>query len=205
MIKSFQVLVLLASSNILSAQMIYAPQTFNTPRGNITVNQPVGMMPRYNGGFSGQANPRFDFTVVLKSDSVINLKSRIEVEDKKMFVLQKEKKVKRKIFPNETKEIYGFSLSWGRMKGVPADSCWLFKTYKGAINSFSSLPMKDQGAVIAIQNGEDGEIVALTKNNLKAMTGTEDEKIMKWLAKNKLTKAIDYYNKLKISTPLLVK
>lgn len=178
--------------NTIMAQYSYVPQTIRTPYGNVTTQHAI-YTPMHYGNY-GQINPKFDFTVVLKSDSVINFRSRVEAEDKKMFVLQKEKKLKRKIFPNDTKEIYGYSSTWGRMKGIPADSCWLFKTYKGAINSYSTLPMKDQNAVIAIQHGDDGEIVALSKKALEAITGTEDEKIVKWLIKNKFGKVIDYYN-----------
>jgi hypothetical protein len=176
------------------AQMMPMSTTFSTPRGNIQTTTWVPGPRMYYGNTT--ANPKFDFTVVLKSDSVITLRSRMEAEDKKMYVLQKVNKAKRKIFPNETKEVSGYSDSWGRMRGIPADSCWLFKIAKGPINCYSSLPMKDINTAIAIQKGEDGEIVALSKKNLEAITGSEDEKIKKWLEKEKFVKVIKYYNKL---------
>ncbi len=192
MIKSIQILVLVALSNGLFAQYIYVPQTISTPYGNVTTQRAVYMPMNY--GNYGTANPKFEFTVVLKSDSVINLKSRIESEEKKMYVIHKVKKVKRKMFPNDTREIYGYSSIHGRMKGIPADSCWLFKAYSGAINSYLSLPLKDYQMVIAIQQGDDGAIVPLNKENLEATTGTEDPKIVKWLERNKLSKVLMYYN-----------
>jgi hypothetical protein len=184
-------------SHASMARYIYVPQTIHTPYGNATIQQPMYMFrPTYYNYGNVASNPKFDFTVVLKNDSVITLRSRMEVADKKMYVLQKAKKIKRKIFPSETKDISGYSDSWGRLKGIPADSCWLFKITKGPINCYSSLPMRDITASIAIQKGEDGEIVALSKKNLEVITGTEDEKIKKWLEKDKLTKVIQYYNEV---------
>ncbi len=197
MIKSIQIIALVTLSNGLFAQVYYVPQTIRTPQGNVTIQQPVYRpMPMHHGNFGGQYNPKFQFTVVLKSDSVINFKSRIESEDKKMYVIHKEKRIKRKIFPNDTREIYGYSSVHGRMKGIPSDSCWLFKGYAGAINSYLSLPLKDYTMIIAIQHGDDGPIVPLNRKNLEAITGTDDPKIAKWLEKNKLSQVIEYYNDL---------
>ncbi len=189
MMKTIQILAFVVLSRGLFAQYIYVPETISTPYGNVTTQRAVYMPMNY-----GTTNPKFDFTVVLKSDSVINLKSRIESDEKKMYVIHKEKKEKRKIFPNDTREIYGYSSLYGRIKGTPADSCWLFKAYTGAINSYLSLPMKDYNLVIAIQKGDGGEIVQLNKKNVEAITGREDPKIAKWLDKNKLIRILMYYN-----------
>ncbi|MFM9841179.1 MAG: hypothetical protein ACKVOQ_23145 [Cyclobacteriaceae bacterium] len=185
------------------AQMMPMSTTFSTPRGNIQTTTWVPGPRMYYG--NATANPKFHFTVILKSDSVITLRSRVEAEDKKMYVTQKAKKVKRKIFPSETKEVTGYSDAWGRLKGIPADSCWLFKITPGPINCYSTLPMHDITTTIAIQKGEDGEIVALSKKNLEAITGTEDEKIKKWLEKDKLTKVIQYYNEVNKPTSVAPK
>jgi hypothetical protein len=191
------VIALMSLAISTSAQYVYVPQTIHTPYGNATIQQPMYMYrPMYFNYGNVATNPKFDFTIVLKSDSVITLRSRMEAQDKKMYVMQKEKKLKRKIFPNETKSISGYSSTWGRIKGIPADSCWLFKITKGPINCYSSLPMMDIVTAIAIQKGEDGEIVSLSKENLEAITGTEDEKIKKWLEKDKLTKVIQYFNEV---------
>jgi hypothetical protein len=176
------------------AQMIPMSSTFSTPRGNITTTTWIPGQPMYYG--NGTVNPKFHFTVILKSDSVLTFRSRVEKEDINMYVLQKLKKQKRKIFPNDTKDIYGYSDIWGRVKGIPADSCWLFKTTTGAINCYSALPMIDITTAIAIQKGEDGQIVPLSKKNVEAITGTSDEKIRNWIEKGKLTKVIQYYNEI---------
>jgi hypothetical protein len=185
-------LAIVALSNGLFAQTVYVPQTISTPYGNVTTQRAVYMPMNY--GNYGTQNIKFEITVVLKNDSVINLKSHIESEEKKMYVVYKVKKVKRKIFPNETREIYGNSSVHGRMMGIPADSCWLFKAFTGAINSYLSIPIKDYNMVIAIQQGNDGVIIPLNKKNLEAITGTDDPKIVKWLSRNKLSKVLMYYN-----------
>jgi hypothetical protein len=193
-LKNFHVIVLVSFISPAMAQMIPMRSTFSTPGGNIQTTTWMPGPRMYYG--NATVNPKFHFTIILKNDSVITFRSRVEAEDKKMYVLQKAKKVKRKIFPNDTKEVSGYSDTWGRLKGIPADSCWLFKINPGAINCYSTLPMRDITTTIAIQKGEDGEIVALSKKNLEAITGTEDEKIKKWLEKDKLTKVIQYYNEL---------
>lgn len=193
MIKSIQIFAFVALSNGLSAQVYYVPQTFSTPRGNITVHQPMRMPGSY-GNFGGQVNPKFEFIVILKNDSVLTFKSRIESADKKMYVLQKKKRVKRKIFPSETKEVIAYSSNYGRIKGIPADSCWYFKAHSGAINSYTILPMNVRNDAIVIQQGDNGPIIPLTKTNLIAITGSDDPKIAKWLGKNKLAEIITYYN-----------
>jgi hypothetical protein len=186
-----------------SAQMIPMRSTFSTPGGNITTTTWVPGAPMYYG--NGAVNPKFHFTVILKSDSVLTFRSRVEKEDINMYILQKQKKQKRKIFPNDTKEISGYSDAWGRIKGIPADSCWLFKINEGAINCYSALPMIDITSTIAIQKGEDGKIVPLSKKNVEAITGTGDEKIQKWIEKGKLTKVIQYYNEVNKANSALPK
>ncbi|MBI3218750.1 MAG: hypothetical protein HYZ44_04505 [Bacteroidetes bacterium] len=149
MMKSLQILAFVALSNGVFAQVYYVPQTFSTPRGNITIQQPMRMPGSY-GSYSGQVNPKFDFTVILKNDSVLTFKSRVESGDKKMYVMEKKKKVKRKIYPSETKEVYAYNANYGRLKGIAADSCWYFKAHSGAINSYTVLPTKDKDGAIAI-------------------------------------------------------
>jgi len=171
-------------------QYVSMPYSVPTPYGNVTMTQHIYMPTHY---YNSNSNPKFKFVVVLKNDSVIELKSRMLSEDITMYVLYNENKSKRKIFPDETKVIFSNSIS-GRIKGLPADSCWLFKVKKGAINCYSSVPMIDINSTIAIQEGDTGKIVALTKENLQGITGNDDEKIVRWLDKNKLIKVIEYYN-----------
>ena len=180
--------LLIASS--LKAQFMSVPYTMHTPGGNVTMNQMIYTPMHYNNGTS---NPRYSFEVKLKSDSVIKFKSKIKTESKKMYIVYKSKNGKRKVFPNDTKEIQGISSLYGIVKGFPADSCWLYKVTSGEINCYTSVPVFDINYAMAIQKG-NGEIVGLTRKNLEAMTGTDDEQIAKWLKKDKLIKVIEYVN-----------
>jgi hypothetical protein len=195
MIKSIQILAFVALSNGLFAQYMYVPQTISTPYGNVTTQRAVYMPMNY--GNYGTVNPKFEFTITLKNDSVLTFKSRIETTDKKMYVLQKKKRVKRKIFSSETKEIYAYHASYGRLKGIVTDSCWYFKAHSGTINSYTVLPTIDKNAAIAMQQGDDGPIIPINKKNLEAITGTDDPKIVKWLSQYKYAKVIAYYNEQK--------
>ncbi|MCE2997317.1 MAG: hypothetical protein ACK5RG_18965 [Cyclobacteriaceae bacterium] len=195
MIKFIQILAFIALSNALFAQTFYVPQTIRTPQGNVTIQHPVYHHMNY-GNYNGQINlnAKFEFTITLENDSIITFKSRFESADKKMYVVQKIKGVKREIFPGETKEVIAYSSNYGRIKGIPADSCWYFKAHSGAINSYTILPMNNRNDAIAIQQGDNAPIIPLTKTNLIAITGSDDPKIAKWLSKNKLAEIITYYN-----------
>src|SRR5689334_21559365 len=136
---------LVAISDEAVTQFVSVPYTMHTPGGNVTMYNYVYTPTHYG---NGNVNPRFDFEVTLKNDSVVKFRSRVLSENNKMYVLLKEKKSKRKILPDETKEIYGGSSTWGRLKGLPADSCWLFKMNKAPINCYSSVPMTDINSTI---------------------------------------------------------
>jgi hypothetical protein len=184
-------IVLLFISSAASAQFVSVPYNMHTPYGNVPMHQQVYMPMNYG---NGNSNPKYNFVVTLKSDSVIKFKSRIQSEKKKMYLVYKSKKGKKRISPSDTKEIIGISFAYGPVRGLPADSCWLYKVTSGEINCYTSVPVKDISYAMAIQKGRDGEIVALNKKNLEAITGTEDEQIVKWIKREKFVKAIEYYN-----------
>jgi hypothetical protein len=156
----------------------------------------------YQYGQVGAANPKFKFTVQFRDSSKATFKSRILSENKKMYILYKNKQKQRvKIFPADTRTMFAESTLVGFTYGMAVDSCWLFPLGSGAIQSYSSIPF-DEYAVIAIQKGKDNTILSLTKEHLREMVSDiEDEKITKWLEKDDLPKVIERYNKLKESKP----
>ena len=178
-----------------SAQFINMPTTIQTPRGNVTSSELV-YFPTFNYRNGDiDTNLKFDFTIVLSDDSVVNLFSSVGVDDKKMYVIQTVNKSKFKIFPEDTKEISGSSAAWGKVNGIPADSCWLFKIATGVINCYSYFPMKDINTTIAIEDTGRRKIVPLTKQNIANIVGDDDQKIVKWLEEGRLIKVIKYYNR----------
>jgi hypothetical protein len=176
----------------VNAQFISVPYTMSTPRGNVTMQHHLYMPTHYS---NSNSNPKFNFEVTLKDDSVIKFKSRILSENKTLYIVQKEGKDKIKIFPEDTKScIAHFGSNFGSKIGIPADSCWLFKINVGPINGYSSIPSTYLNNAIAIQKGEEGKIVTLNKKNLKEMVEPCDEKLDKLISKSKFAKAIEYYN-----------
>jgi hypothetical protein len=185
-------LSLVGFSHAAVAQFISVPYTMSTPGGNVPMYHHVYMPTHYN---NGKANPKFDFEVTFKNDSVVKLRSRILSEDKKLYMEQKDGKVKKKIFPQDTKSCLArLSSTFGLKFGIPADSCWLFKINVAAINCYSSIPSTDLNDAIAIQKGNEGKIATLNKENLEEMVSPGDEKLDKLIDKGKFAKAIEYYN-----------
>ncbi len=186
---------LVGFSRVALAQFISVPYRMSTPGGNIPMNQNIYM----NMGHSGdrKSNPKLDFEVTLKNDSIVKLKSRMLLEGKKLYMLQKEGRVKKKIFPQDTKSCLAhLSSTFGLKFGIPADSCWFFKINTGAVICYSSIPSPDINYTVAIQKGEDGKIVALNKENLKEMIKPYDEKLGRLMDKDKFIKAIEYFNEM---------
>ena len=151
--------------------------------------------PRYNNGNSN-ISAKYDFHFVLKNDSTFNATTRINItNDEDNSITVKIRKVKTTFFPEDTKSISRTTYDGKLLTGIPADSCWLFKTVTGKINTYSYLAEPGFDFVIAIQDGDKGKIVPLTKENIKQMiTGTEDPKIDKWIENKKFAKAIERYN-----------
>ena len=151
--------------------------------------------PRYN---YGQGNPslKYEFHFVLKNDSTFIATTRINItKDEDNSITVKIRKVKATLFPEDTKSISRTTYDGQLLKGIPADSCWLFKTVTGKINTYSYLAELGLDYVIAIQEGDQGKIVPLSKENLLQMiTSTDDPKIYKWIENKKFTKAIERYN-----------
>jgi len=145
---------------------------------------------------------KYDFTITLKNDSVFTVRTNIDISKKKHFIVVKKNKEKVNIHPEDTKSISRITnyednkfIKDGRvLEGIPADSCWLFKSYAGKINCYSFLAETGLYYIIAIQNGYMSPIVPLTKENLSGMIVTDDPKILKMIEKQKFDKAIEAYN-----------
>jgi hypothetical protein len=170
--------------------------TIRTPHGpvKITTYQPMASthMPMYYGN-AGVTSVRYKFTIVLKNDSTITAYTKINTTDKTHTVKVKAKKESKIILPADTKEIYRINASGKKFSGMPTDSCWLFLSAKGKINTYSYLAEYGTLYAIAIQEGEDGPIQPLTKDNLMAMVG-DDPRIKKMIEIGKYGKAIETYN-----------
>ena len=185
----------LALAGAAFAQMVPVTTTIRTPYGNVPHTYYVGSPRMHN--FSGQVNAslKYKFTIVLKNDSTITVRTRIDHSGATHTLSVKHKdRFEQMISPADTKEIFRYDVENRKISGIPADSCWLFKTKPGKINCYSFLSEMGMAYVIAIQLGDDGPIVPLTKENLIPMVGN-DPKLLKYIEKGKLRKAVETFNK----------
>ena len=174
------------------AQMIPITTTLKTPYGNVPHTQYVGPMNYYYG--QQNISARFEFTVVLKNDSSFKTKTRINLKDgEDNSITVKQDGTKEQIFPNDTKYISRITVQGKVLKGIPADSCWLFKAMDGEINGYGFLAEELDTYIIAIQDGDDCPIVPLTKDNLMPLV-MSDQKCVGLVRKNKLRRALARYN-----------
>lgn len=174
------------------SQMMPMTTTIKTPYGNVPHTFFVSS-PKY---YYGQQNisGKYEFRVVLNNDSTFVTKTRINLSQKgDNSITVKQKHGKKQIFPNDTKYIMRVTLDNKILKGIAADSCWLFKIVQGEISSYSFLAEEIQMYVIAIQAGDDGPIIPLTKENLMPLV-VSDEKAYELAKKNKLHRALNRYN-----------
>jgi hypothetical protein len=142
-----------------------------------------------------EISARYKFTVTLKNDSVITTRTRIFLSDSlDDFIVVKQKKVLKTLSPGDTKSISRVDPYGKVWVGIPADSCWLFKCGVGEINSYSFVAEPVMDYVIAIQKGNKGPIVPLTKENLELMVGTDDPKIRQMILMKNFGGAIQIYN-----------
>ena len=134
------------------------------------------------------AKKDYEIRVVLQNDSVIVDAGRFDTTMSRQTVTFKN----RVITPNETKEIV-FPIEEGDfLKGIPKDSCWLFKTTAGAINAYATSPQIDSKNIVAIQKLR-GEIMPFSKELLMEWLKL-DEYAVKLAEKGKYLEAIKKYN-----------
>ena len=166
--------------------------TIKTPYGNVPVTTYIPG-PRYYYG-TPNVSMKYQFHIILKNDSTVVDRTRINIDkDQDNSLTVKHKGNKQVIFPKDTKFIYRMTGAGLQLAGIPADSCWLFKTIRGKINGYSFLAEEGMTYVIAIQQGSEGPIVPLTKENLLPMVST-DPKAVKLAEKDKLHRAITTFN-----------
>jgi hypothetical protein len=174
------------------------PMTMKTPYGNVTTYVAGPPMYYYYGG-QVQISHKYNFTIVWKDGKMTDTKSRINLTEKKEEDHSLSLKTPdgiRMVYPSDTRAITRITSEGKQLYGIAADSCWLFKTATGKINSYSFIAELNTTYVTAIQKGEDGPILPLTKDNLVAIVGTDNPKLNKLVSKGKLLKAVHQYNKV---------
>ena len=187
------IVILFLVRGIVSAQFGPSYSTVRTPYGNVTT-MTYNYTPRTYGNTG--ASQKYNFTVVLNSDSTISAKTKIDVKEKQNKLIIKTPSGKQDILPKDTKELFRINTAGKKVTGIPADSCWLFKIIYGKINSYSNLSDALAFGSIAVQKGDDAPIVPLTKKNVEDMlSDSNSEKVKKQVKKGNMIAAIIEYNK----------
>ena len=188
--------ILFFSIGETDAQTFRIPVTtqMKTPYGNvpITTYNYVGMPMSYYRT-TGPVSYKHKFFVILKNDSSFSCKTSIDFTEETHSITYKHGKKEITLKPSDTKTLSWMTQTGRQILGIAADSCWLFKVNADKINSYSFLAEENMLAIIAIQKGNDGPIVPLNKETLRAMVG-DDPKTLKLIESNKLVKAIQRYN-----------
>lgn len=183
--------LLLSSLTLCKAQFYSVPNTIRTPYGNVTTYG-NHHYPMYYPN-AGTVSVKDEFTIVLKNDSVITARTRIDMASTHSVTIKQNGK-KRVIKASETRSISRESSLHEKLEGVANDSCWLFKAVTAKINGYGYLAEKGYIYVVAIQDGDGTPILPLTKENLLPLV-QDDPKAVKLANKNKLQKALEIFNK----------
>lgn len=177
------------------AQMVPMNNTIRTPYGNVNSRYyvPGPNMHYGNGAAQKTKTSKFLLEITIKEDSVVTISSSIYMDkDTTYLVVKTEGTKKRKIFPHETLRIRKIYANTEPIDGIVTDSCWMFRVTKGAINGYSKIPLSNQ-YISLIQQGTNGPIIPLTKENLEPLI-SNDEKAMRLLKKNNLKGALLAFN-----------
>jgi hypothetical protein len=168
--------------------------TIKTPYGN--VSQTSYMQTGSYVAINAKVSKKYKFDIVLKNDSMFSTKVEIGLAYRRdHYIIVNNKGTDQVFFPSDTKSISRVTSSGKRITGIPVDSCWLFKTYIGEkINGYSFLSEPGSFHIIAIQEGENGPILPLTRESLLLITRTNDKRICKMIENGKLIEAIEAYN-----------
>ncbi len=181
-----------------TAQMIPVTTTLKTPYGPVKTTYYVGspISNNYTYGTTNMKPVKYDLNIVLNNDSLITTRVRIEPGDPYDEITLKDNKTGNvvTIQPGDTKKVYRINSYREEINGMPADSCWWFYTAKGKINLYSSQPSGFTPSTSAFQV-KDGPILPLKKETLLAVLPDDaDEKVLKFIARNKLVDAVLLYN-----------
>jgi len=169
------------------------PDILRLNRDYPSMMDPTRTRPFFEGS-PGDFSGKNEFTIILKNDSAIVSRTKINHRGQKHSVTVRDSVNKRMtIYPADTKGLIRIDESGNELYGIPTDSCWLFQSASGRINSFSFLAESGMENVIAIQYGDGGLILPLNKRNLLRMVGDEP-RLVKLIEKGKLIKAIEIFN-----------
>ncbi len=172
-----------------------------TPYGTVPGQTIRTFRPAYSRKWPDAKNKNniiFELEVMMPDSTTVSLSGKFKAENNTYYLDGSKSKRFDRIYPTDTKSIICLDY---QVKGIAADSCWLFICEIGAINCYAKMPGDKVGSSVAIQKGgTDQPIVPLTANFVKEFTqDLEDDKLKDLLQRGFLLKAVLRYNKLKLN------
>lgn len=135
------------------------------------------------------------FLVKLKNDSTLKVYGKIDISGNKNSLVVKEKKVTRKILPEETVYIAALGEYYLNTQGLANDSCWIFKQKEGFLTTYSILPENSENYSVFYKKKDDETLYVINETNLLELAESDDD-IIKLIKKTKdYVKAIKAINK----------
>lgn len=133
------------------------------------------------------------FNVALRNEKVVKAYTRIDVKTVPHSVTIALGSEVKTLKPSDTHLVSLLKDDGDETIGIPADTCWLFKMAQGALNIYTYLPYPDWSMVVALQKGDNGDIVRITAETLKTMIA-DNPKALQLFNLNKWRLAIEAYN-----------
>jgi hypothetical protein len=133
------------------------------------------------------------FNVALLNETIVKSYTRIDTRSVPHSVTIAQGDQVQRLTPSQTHLVSLLKDDGDEAIGIPADTCWLFKMAEGTLNIYTYLPYPDWSLVIALQKGDNGNIVRITPETLKTMIA-DNPRALQLFNLNKWRLAIEAYN-----------
>ena len=129
----------------------------------------------------------YEFNVRYKNGNEIKIKSAMNYDNKKKTYYLKQKK--EIVYPKETTEIYIANKEKDTLRGLAADSMWLFKTLNTKITCYSVMPNRSKSSLVYFRNPQNSKLLRIHPESKEERLKTEN--ILKEITKgNKNAEAV---------------
>jgi hypothetical protein len=170
------VLCSIIGCNTSYSQTINVPTTIRTPYGNAKTYNTT-KLPGVNNsvGQTALTTQKHNYTIVLLNSDSLKTRNKLEIEGLTHQIIYKHSSGEISVYqPKDTRELFYIEKGGQKISGIPWNGFWLFKTIRGKINVFSSIPDAPFEYVSAIQKADSAPILEYTLDNvLDLLEGNE--------------------------------
>jgi hypothetical protein len=132
------------------------------------------------------------FNVALPDDSIITIKWRINFKSYPNTLTELGKN--GRVFTLENTQFISALWEGGQESiGVPGDSTWLFRVNSNNINLYASVPYYVWDCIVALQKGDDGQIMQLNPSNLENAL-SDKSNALGFFRDGRIEESINVYN-----------